>query len=61
MDVDEKGVYKASDIAKLFSVSGSQVRVWVTEGKVPGVFRTPGGHIRIRGKDLIRFLEEHKS
>ena len=58
--IDPNEIYKASDIAKIFSVSGSQVRVWVAEGKVPGAFTTPGGHIRIKGSDLIKFIESCK-
>ena len=58
--IDKNEIYRVIDIARIFSVSGSQVRVWVNEGKVPGAYKTLGGHIRIKGEDLIKFIESCK-
>lgn len=39
-------VYTPGDVAKIFRVDPKTVSRWATAGRVPGAFRTPGGHWR---------------
>jgi CheY-like chemotaxis protein len=40
-------------------VNPSSINNWVRAGRIVA-FRTPGGHLRIRARDLIAFLREHE-
>ncbi len=46
-------------IAQLLQVNPSSVANWVDQGLLPA-HRTPGGHRRVAGEDLVRFLRDHK-
>jgi excisionase family DNA binding protein len=43
----------------LLQVNPSSINNWVRAGRIPA-FRTPGGHLRIRARDLVQFLCVHK-
>lgn len=45
-------------VAGMLQVNPSSIGNWVTSGRLKA-FRTPGGHRRIRGRDLVAFLEQH--
>lgn len=47
------------EVGDLLQVNPSSVNKWVKEGRI-SAFRTPGGHRRIRVRDLVKFLSEHK-
>lgn len=46
-------------IAQLLNVNPSSVANWVDQGLLTA-HRTPGGHRRVSGEDLIRFLKKHR-
>lgn len=46
-------------VAGMLQVNPSSIGNWVTSGRLKA-FRTPGGHRRIRGRDLVAFLEQHE-
>lgn len=46
-------------VASMLQVNPSSIGNWVTSGRLKA-FRTPGGHRRIRGRDLVEFLEIHE-
>lgn len=46
-------------VGSLLQVNPSSVNKWVKEGRIPA-FRTPGGHRRIRARDLVSFLTQHE-
>lgn len=50
--------YSTSDVAKYCHVTADTIRKWAEAGKIR-VFKTPGGHRRIRRDDLLRFLREN--
>ena len=52
-------LYTTVDVAKICKVSLRTVIRWVDEGKLSS-FRTPGGHRRVREKDLMLFLDHYK-
>jgi excisionase family DNA binding protein len=52
-------VYTTVDLAKVCRVSLRTVIRWVDEGKLTS-FRTPGGHRRVREKDLLKFLDHYQ-
>jgi len=51
--------YTPAEIAKICHVSHRTVLVWIEEGKL-SVYKTPGGHNRIKRPDFIEFLKKHK-
>lgn len=50
--------YSSARIAELLGVSPDSVRRWCDEGRLKSE-RNKGGHRRIDGKDLARFLDEY--
>lgn len=51
-------LFTTVDLANVCNVSLRTVIRWVDEGRLPS-FRTPGGHRRVREKDLRQFLERY--
>lgn len=56
--MEAKQSYSTSDVARYCHVTADTIRKWAEAGKIR-VFKTPGGHRRIRREDLIRFLREN--
>lgn len=52
-----KQAFGTEYIAKICQVTRPTVGRWIEEGKLPS-FRTGGGHRRVWGDDLVRFLDE---
>lgn len=50
--------FTSHDVARMVQVSPSTVLGWVDRGLL-AAYRTPGGHRRIDGVALVRFLREH--
>ncbi|HOV32372.1 MAG TPA: response regulator [Candidatus Hydrogenedens sp.] len=50
--------FSTSEVAKYCHVTADTIRKWAEAGKIR-VFKTPGGHRRIRRDDLLRFLREN--
>ncbi|HYE59914.1 MAG TPA: response regulator [Candidatus Kapabacteria bacterium] len=58
-DLHRDSLLTSHQAGELMQVNPSSVNKWVEEGKIRA-FRTPGGHRRIRVRDLIEFLDEYK-
>lgn len=56
--MDSKQSFSTSDVAKFCHVTPDTVRKWAEAGRIP-VFKTPGGHRRIRRDDLVQFLQDN--
>lgn len=54
-----KQSFSTSEVAKYCHVTPDTIRKWAEAGRIH-VFKTPGGHRRIRHEDLIQFLHENK-
>ncbi len=50
--------FSTSEVAKYCHVTADTIRKWAEADKIR-VFKTPGGHRRIRREDLLRFLREN--
>lgn len=46
-------------VGALLQVNPSSINNWVKDGRLHA-FRTPGGHRRIRARDLVAFLQNHE-
>jgi len=46
-------------VAKMLNVDPGSVANWIDQGLLDA-HRTPGGHRRVAGEDLVRFLRKHK-
>lgn len=46
-------------VGALLQVNPSSINNWVKDGRLKA-FRTPGGHRRIRARDLVTFLQNHE-
>lgn len=57
--LDAQSVLTSHQVGALLQVNPSSVNNWIREGRLPA-FRTPGGHRRIRARDLVRFLRDHQ-
>ncbi len=55
---DMKQSFSTSEVAKYCHVTADTIRKWAESRRIQ-VFKTPGGHRRIRREDLIRFLREN--
>lgn len=56
--MESKQSFSTSEVAKYCHVTPDTIRKWA-EAKRITVFKTPGGHRRIRRPDLIRFLRDN--
>lgn len=56
--MDSKQSFSTSEVARFCHVTPDTVRKWAEAGRIP-VFKTPGGHRRIRRDDLIQFLQDN--
>ncbi|MBX7256857.1 MAG: response regulator [Candidatus Hydrogenedentes bacterium] len=53
-----KQSFSTSEVAKYCHVTPDTIRKWAEAGRIH-VFKTPGGHRRIRREDLLQFLREN--
>lgn len=53
-----KQSFSTSEVAAYCHVTADTIRKWAEAGRIH-VFKTPGGHRRIRREDLLRFLREN--
>lgn len=53
-----KQSFSTSEVAKYCHVTADTIRKWAEAGRIT-VFKTPGGHRRIRREDLVQFLREN--
>lgn len=56
--MDQKQSFSTSEVAKYCHVTADTIRKWAEAGRI-SVFKTPGGHRRIRREELINFLREN--
>ncbi|MBI5093776.1 MAG: response regulator [Candidatus Hydrogenedentes bacterium] len=56
--MDMKQSFSTSEVARFCHVTADTIRKWAEAGRIH-VFKTPGGHRRIRREDLIQFLREN--
>ncbi len=56
--MEMKQSFSTSEVAKYCHVTADTIRKWAEAGRIV-VFKTPGGHRRIRREELIRFLREN--
>ncbi len=56
--MESKQSFSTSEVARFCHVTPDTVRKWAEAGRIP-VFKTPGGHRRIRRDDLVQFLREN--
>jgi excisionase family DNA binding protein len=53
-----KQSFSTSEVAKYCHVTADTIRKWAEAGRIT-VFKTPGGHRRIRREELVQFLREN--
>lgn len=56
--MEMKQSFSTSEVAKYCHVTADTIRKWAEAGRIK-VFKTPGGHRRIRREELLRFLREN--
>ncbi len=56
--METKQSFSTSEVAAYCHVTADTIRKWAEAGRIT-VFKTPGGHRRIRREDLTRFLHEN--
>jgi len=56
--MEMKQSFSTSEVAKYCHVTADTIRKWAEAGRIT-VFKTPGGHRRIRREDLVQFLREN--
>jgi excisionase family DNA binding protein len=56
--METKQSFSTSEVAAYCHVTADTIRKWAEAGRIR-VFKTPGGHRRIRREDLLRFLREN--
>jgi excisionase family DNA binding protein len=56
--METKLSFSTSEVAVYCHVTADTIRKWAEAGRIR-VFKTPGGHRRIRREDLLRFLREN--
>lgn len=56
--METKQSFSTSEVARYCHVTADTIRKWAEASRIT-VFKTPGGHRRIRRDDLIRFLREN--
>lgn len=57
--METKQSFSTSEVAKYCHVTADTIRKWAEAGRIR-VFKTPGGHRRIRREDLLKFLRENE-
>lgn len=57
--MEMKQSFSTSEVAKFCHVTADTVRKWAENGRLR-VFKTPGGHRRVRREDLMAFLRDNK-
>lgn len=57
--MNNKKLYKVTDVAEEFGVTSVCVRKWIQKGELK-VFVTPGGHCRILPANFIAFVQKYK-
>jgi excisionase family DNA binding protein len=55
---DPEQLLTSTEVGELIQVNPTSVNNWIEEGRLRA-FRTPGGHRRIRRRDVIEFLASH--
>jgi excisionase family DNA binding protein len=58
-EIDGDRLLTSHEVGALLQVNPSSINKWVKEGRI-SAFRTPGGHRRIRARDLVEFLDGHQ-
>jgi excisionase family DNA binding protein len=56
--METQEAFSTSEVARFCHVTPDTIRKWCEAGRLR-VFKTPGGHRRIRRDDLLRFLREN--
>lgn len=56
--METKQSFSTSEVAKFCYVTADTIRKWAEAGRLR-VFKTPGGHRRIRREDLLRFMKDN--
>jgi len=56
--METKQSFSTSEVARFCHVTPDTIRKWAEAGRIP-VFKTPGGHRRIRREDLLSFLQDN--
>jgi excisionase family DNA binding protein len=56
--MESKPSFSTSEVAEYCHVTPDTIRKWAEAGRIQ-VFKTPGGHRRIRREELVRFLREN--
>jgi len=56
--METKQSFSTSEVARYCHVTADTIRKWSEAGRIQ-VFKTPGGHRRIRREDLVRFLRDN--
>lgn len=59
VNITDETILSSHQIAKLLQSSPSAILSWFDQGMLEG-FRTPGGHRRVKVKELRHFLQSHK-
>ena len=54
--VDANKIYTTHEAAKFLYVTPTTIIVWIKKGEIK-VFKTLGGHRRIKGTEIIKLLE----
>lgn len=57
-DISNKDVYTTYDAARICKANIASIKNWITKGLVKA-FRTPGGHYRIKRRDLELFVSKY--
>jgi len=56
--LEAKQSFSTSEVAEFCHVTADTIRKWAEAGRIR-VFKTPGGHRRIRRDDVLQFLREN--
>ncbi len=56
--MEMKQSFSTSEVARYCHVTADTIRKWAEAGRID-VFKTPGGHRRIRRDDLVHFLKDN--
>jgi len=56
----ETEYFSTGKVAKMLGASVESVNYWIRKGKLRA-FKTPGGHYRVAGQDVMEFQQDHDS